>query len=91
MVNFMIKYPPINKRSQLRMWLNKNEYEFITNSQLTLLEECEYCEVDIIEPEFDLGYYRDHLHVYVHFKKNGDIQDKWSRTYLFNIRRGELQ
>ena len=87
----MIKYPPIDKRSQLRMWLNKNEYEFITNSQLTLLEECEYCDVDIKEPEFNLGYHGDHLHVYVYFKKNSDIQDKWSRTYLFNIRRGDLQ
>lgn len=87
----MIKYPPVNKRSKLRIWLNKHEYDFITNAQLALLEECEYCEVSIEEHDERIGFYRDCLNVYVYFKKNGDIQDRWSRTYLFNIRKGDLR
>ena len=87
----MIKYPPINKRSRLRIWLNQHEYEFITNEQLILLEECEYCEVYLEEHKYSNGFYRNCFNVYVYFKKNGDVNDKWSRTYLFNIRKDDLQ
>ncbi|OUQ09352.1 hypothetical protein B5E92_00850 [Erysipelatoclostridium sp. An15] len=85
----MIKYPRINIRSQLRIWLNKHEYEFISNEQLTLLEECEFCEVRI--DECHSSFCRHCFNVYVTFKKNGDTQDRWSGVYLFHIRKDDLQ
>lgn len=85
----MIKYPPINIRSQLRIWLNKHEYEFITNEQLTLLEECEFCDVSL--GECHSTFCKNCLNVYVSFNKAGDVNDKWSGLFLFHIRKDDLK
>lgn len=85
----MRKYPELNKESQLRIWLNKNELTVLTKEQFILLEESEYCEVTT-RPGLWLYPPYDALSVNVEFKPRTKANKKYAGSYHFRIRERDI-
>lgn len=83
----MIRFPFINKRSRVRIYLSKNEFQYISLAEFILLEECEFLEITL----YDSSLHKNLVLVDVFYKKNGDKNDRFSKVYTLCIRKNELE